>query len=114
MSASNDDVLQWCEGFLKSMSTLTSPADMGVDLYTSSPLTDHLAEMARGVAHGDPSHTPVSLTLARGHDASFVMRGTHVYATLKEHRQQSLWILVSLIVAVLLMALMVGHRGSVF
>ena len=103
--ASNASVLKSCQGFLESMSRITRPDDLAVELFSHTDVPEALTSMAQTVAKGKPSSAPVSLTVASSSSPTFEVRGNHAYATLNGQKGWGGIVLIIITVAVLLIAI---------
>ena len=99
----NGVVVARAKDFLNSMRFIVDPSDIGADLCQhpdARSVADLCAKCARGVA----SDTPASLTLALGKEPTFDIKGAHAYGTLAENRGLGSWLMVTLTIAVLMIA----------
>ena len=105
----NADVVSKCIGFLRSMSALSQPGDIGFDTAEGVAPLD-LIEFARAKAVGPVNRTPVSLTVVQGDVPGFDLRGTHAVATLQAKRAFGVVPLILISVLALVVALILSRR----
>lgn len=100
----NSNVVDKCVGFLQSMQAISSPENIGCQIFARTPLTEPVASVAERVAKGDVDTSPITLTLGASKQPHFDVRGTHAYGTLacrSEHNFGAIaLILITIVLAV--------------
>ena len=109
MTWDNASVVARAASFIRHMSRIAEPSDIGVDLCEHESL-GALASTCADAATGNPADTIVSLTLAPGPAADFNIKGSHAYGTLSTPKGWGSWLMITLTVAVLLIALVLCRR----
>lgn len=105
----NSSVVDRCVGFLKSMSGIASPDNIGCQIFARTPLTEPVAFLTDKLAKGDVNTAPITLTLGTANHPRFDIRGTHAYGTLacrSEHNFGAIALILTTIVLTVMAILM--------
>lgn len=109
MTITNETVIELARQFVQGMRKITDYSDIGSDI-CKHPEVGSIVELCAECAKGNAAESPVSLTIACAPQATFNIEGTHAYGTLTGEKRHGVWLMATLIAAILMVAFVLYRR----